>query len=116
MNKIITGLLMIAMSAHISLAADKIVGCEIRMENKTAYKGTCIIIPEYDGSFFLANANRQIPLFENTSMVSVSLIENDVADVLGLTSAGLRTRWGEAKRSQTDKTCWIGYEFEICAR
>jgi len=116
MHTIFTILLLIVLSSHLTQAADKIVSCEIMRDGATAYTGKCILMPLHDGSFILSNLQQQIPLFDDVSMVSVSLTEKDVADVRGLTSAGIRSLWGEAKRFQKDPACCTGYDFEICVR
>jgi hypothetical protein len=97
------------------MAADKIVKCEIFTNNKPAFTGKCIFSSDKGGSFSLSGV-KGTPFFDGISDVSVNIIENGVADVRGLTSDGMNSRWGEAKRSTKDKSCWIGDDFKICAR
>jgi hypothetical protein len=116
MSKIISCLALVLMFAQTSFAADRIVRCEISSENKTAFKGKCVFSPEEKGSFSLSNIKKQKPLYPGISVVSVTIIEPGVAEVRGLTSDGINSRWGEAKRSEKDKACWVGEDFKVCAR
>ncbi|WP_017295364.1 hypothetical protein [Geminocystis herdmanii] len=45
----------------------------------------------------------------------MAIIKSGVAEVRGLTTAGINSRWGEARRSKSDKACWVGDDFTICA-
>jgi len=49
-------------------------------------------------------------------LISVTMISPGVAEVRGLTRAGINSRWGEARRSTQDRSCWTGSDFQICAR
>ncbi|TAK59674.1 hypothetical protein [Methylobacter sp.] len=70
---------------------------------------------EKGGSFSLRNADKSKTILEGITDVSVYIIEKDIADVRGVTTDGINSRWGEAKRSTKDKACWIGSDFKICA-
>ncbi len=98
-----------------SPAAGKTVTCEIYSGGTVAFKGKCQYLPEAGGSFSLSNFKEK-PLFEGVEIVSVTIVEKGVAEVRGLTSNGNNSRWGEATRSPTDKACWVGADFKICAR
>ena len=37
-----------------------------------------------------------------------------VAEVYGITTSGINSRWGPARRSSKDKACWVGTDFSIC--
>lgn len=52
----------------------------------------------------------------NYGVTETILIVDDDEYVRGLTSEGINSRWGEAKRSKKDKSCWIGEDFKICAK
>jgi hypothetical protein len=116
MRRIISSLALVLFFAQSSFSADKVVKCEISSDNKTVYKGKCIFTPDEGGSFSLSNVKQQKPLFEEISVVSVYLVEKGVAEVRGLTTSGINSRWGEAKRSMKDKSCWEGSDFKVCAR
>jgi hypothetical protein len=114
MKKLGLGLALLFITAQ-SLAADKTVKCQIDSGNKVAYKGKCVFSPEEKGSFSLSNPNDNKPLLDEISMVNVYIIEKGIAEVRGLTTDGINSRWGEAKRSEKDKACWIGSDFKVCA-
>jgi hypothetical protein len=48
-------------------------------------------------------------------MISVSVVRPGVAEVRGLTKRGINSRWGEARRSKSNRACWVGEDFKICA-
>lgn len=52
--------------------------------------------------------------FDGAELLTVTVTEEGVAEVRGLTSEGINSRWGEAKRSTKDKACWAGGKFTIC--
>ena len=78
--------------------------------------GTCRFTSEKGGSFALANADRDKPLFGEILTVSASMVSPNVAEVRGLTMRGNNSRWGAARRSTRDRACWEGPDFRICAR
>lgn len=89
--------------------------CQIDGGGQTRYKGKCLFTPEQGGSFTLQHPQKNKALMNGISMVSVSIIEKDFAEVRGLTKEGINSRWGEAHRSQQQKACWVGSDFKICA-
>lgn len=77
-------------------------------------KGPCLFESGQDGSFYVQTD--AIPgLRDQIDSISVTIIEKDAAEVRGLTKDGINSRWGAAQRSTTDKACWTGTDFEICA-
>jgi len=98
-----------------SIAADRKVKCQIDSNGEPTYKGSCLFLPDTKGSFSLANPAKGKLLTGTISMVSVTVIEKGVAEVRGLTTDGVNSRWGEAKRSLKDKACWQGEDFKVCA-
>ncbi len=91
--------------------------CEITQEGKRVVNRTCDFAPDgRDGSHTLSARNKSGALFGEILMVSVSVISPGVADVRGLTRAGINSRWGVARRSPRDPACWVGEDFRICAR
>ncbi len=54
-------------------------------------------------------------LIVNRESINVYIIKPGMAEVRGLTTAGINSRWGEARRSNSDQACWIGDDFTICA-
>jgi hypothetical protein len=115
MKKSIPLLTVLLLISGSTIAADKIVKCQIDSAGEQAYKGKCLFIPDTKGSFALANPQKNKPLFDGITDVSVFIIEKGVAEVRGLTTDGINSRWGEAKRSTEDKACWVGEDFKVCA-
>lgn len=115
LKKLVLGLALLFMAGGQSLAVEKTVKCQIDSGNKVAYKGKCVFLPEEKGSFSLSNPSDNKPLLDEISIVSVYIVDKGVAEVRGLTTEGINSRWGEAKRSEKDKACWVGSDFKVCA-
>lgn len=94
----------------------RIVDCRVESEGKVQVNGKCRFTPEQGGSFTLESASANRPLFGSILQVSVALISPGTAEVRGLTRQGINSRWGEAQRSNDDRSCWVGSDFRICAR
>jgi hypothetical protein len=93
------------------------VHCTIRQLGETVLDGPCEFLAEgKSGSFSLWARGGQGELFPGVLDVSVSVVSPGVAEVRGLTVAGINSRWGEARRSKKDRACWTGSDFEVCAR
>lgn len=65
-----------------------------------------------NGSFWI---EAKSGLIAERESISVNIIKPGMAEVYGVTTAGINSRWGEAKRSNSDKACWVGDDFTICA-
>ncbi|MEM7155238.1 MAG: hypothetical protein AAF799_20485 [Myxococcota bacterium] len=79
-----------------------------------SYDGRCTFKPDGGtGSFSITPVGE--PDFFGANPLMVSIAEPGVAEVRGLTKDGISSRWGEAKRSATDRACWDGDDFSICA-
>ena len=98
-----------------SMAADKIVKCQIDSNGEPSYKGQCVFVPNEKGSFGLESTQKGKVLLNNVTSVSVWILEKGVAEVRGLTTDGINSRWGDAKRSAQDKAFWVGEDFKVCA-
>ena len=107
--------LVISSFSSINLAAEKVVRCQIDSNGNPSFSGKCLFIPDQGGSFSLGNTNKSKPIIKGVTVISVSILEKDEADVRGLTIDGINSRWGEAHRSVTDKACWVGTDFKVCA-
>jgi len=55
-------------------------------------------------------------ILENISIISVAVIGAGRAEVRGLTTFGINSRWGMARQSKSAPECWKGSDFEICVR
>ena len=81
----------------------------------TGFQGKCIFIAEKDGSFDLSRKNGRSNS-QTFYQVSVAITQKNVAEVWSAnTRGGTALKWGTATRSITDRACWVGDDFEICA-
>lgn len=73
----------------------------------------CIITSEKDGdiSWYVIEKKNGSPLLEEILSVSIVEMSPEEADVSGVTTFGVNSRWGQAKR---DGSCWAGEDFRIC--
>jgi hypothetical protein len=111
-------LLLAAGLAERGHAADKIARCQIFESDGTVdFAGKCRFLPERgSGSFTLAALAKDKPLYGDILMVTVSIVKPGLAEVSGLTKDGINSRWGIANRSTSQRACWVGEDFKICAR
>jgi hypothetical protein len=110
----VTGLLLLLFT---SATQAREVRCTLYEYRAIAYDGPCNFEPDgRDGSFTLSSRRAGGSLTKDIVMVSVSVIAPGVAEVRGLTRAGINSRWGEANRSRQDGACWTGADFQVCAR
>ncbi|MDB5722848.1 MAG: hypothetical protein JWP15_3466 [Alphaproteobacteria bacterium] len=77
------------------------------------FRGPCRFLPDKGGSFSLDPIGRKT-FSSEISTLSVFVTGPGVAEVSGLTAAGINSRWGEARRSRKDPACWEGADFRIC--
>lgn len=88
--------------------------CVIKNEyNETVFNNQCNF-EQFggNGSFIISSKSG---LIANQESISVYILKPGVAEVRGLTTGGINSRWGEARRSNSDKACWLGTDFSICA-
>jgi hypothetical protein len=104
----------ITLSAHAqeSRQAD----CTVRSDGEIVFDGPCDFLPEAGGTFSIASAESEDPLYGEISVITVFVVAPGEAEVSGLTTSGINSRWGAAQRSTSDPACWTGTDFEICAR
>jgi hypothetical protein len=110
---VISTLLLITQSIA---ASEQKVKCEIESNNVVMFKGQCLYLSEHGGAFTLSALDKNKPLYDDITAVSIVMIKKNVTEVRGLTTQGINSRWGNAKRSQKNKACWVGSDFKICAR
>ena len=95
----------------------RLVDCRVESEGKVQVNGKCRFIPDEGGSFTLEHADtKRAVFFGEILSVTVSIVSPGVAEVRGLTRQGVNSRWGEARRMTSDRACWQGSDFKICAR
>ncbi|MXP09072.1 hypothetical protein [Pseudoblastomonas halimionae] len=93
----------------------RIVDCKIISGGKQALDAPCEFSPQSNGGFTLTSKTGGGALYGRISSVSVSKIDKTNAEVRGLTSDGINSRWGAATRSAQDPACWNGNDFSVCA-
>ena len=96
-----------AKPAHAKTARCKIASADGR------YTGPCTFTPTGKGSFSVTVPARR-RLVGRTTMINVYMVGPGQAEVSGLTTDGINSRWGAAARSRTDRACWVGQDFSIC--
>lgn len=97
-------------------ARSKPASCRIESNGKVEFRGRCIFTPDRGGSFSLGPARGSGPLYGSILAVNVTIVGRGVAEVRGLTTGGINSRWGRAVRSKRNRACWVGSDFRVCAR
>ncbi len=77
------------------------------------YSGHCLFSLSENGAFTIRRSDGYI--MPSINQVNVYVLSPGIAEVRGLTTNGINSRWGSAKRSQKDPACWTGSDFEVCA-
>lgn len=104
------------LAAALAAAASKMASCQIASEGAVKFNGRCRFTSERGGSFSLSPARGGGALYGSILSVSVTIVSPGVAEVRGLTRAGINSRWGRAVRSKRNRACWVGSDFRVCAR
>jgi hypothetical protein len=116
MNKLLSTLCLTAVLSVPLLpqsAQAKEATCVIRSNNEIRFRGKCNFNQfAGNGSFWI---EAKSGLIAGRESISVNIVAPGVAEVYGLTTRGINSRWGEARRSQSDRACWVGSDFTICA-
>ena len=86
--------------------------CVITNDAGEKYHGPCNFTAARGGSFDVEPVGKRAML--GATSLSVYMMKPGEAEVRGLTSDGINSRWGAAVRSKTDKACWKGSDFSIC--
>lgn len=106
-------LLPFAGAASPAEAKSRMARCAIASAGQKPFSGPCRFTPEAKGSFSVAPVGRK-SFSPDVTSISVYLTEPNVAEVSGLTGAGINSRWGTARRSRRDRACWAGADFSVC--
>jgi hypothetical protein len=88
--------------------------CLIKQSGAIAFSGDCEFQLERGGSFSIRRSDNE-PIQPGVTDIYVSIVSPGVAEVRGLTTEGVNSRWGAATRNTVDGACWTGSDFEICA-
>ncbi len=97
-----------------AIAAPKPARCAIGNDYGESYAGPCRFVADRGGSFSMSRGDGK-PLMGEILTVNVFVTGPGVAQVSGLTTSGISSRWGEARREAKDRACWKGGDFRICA-
>ena len=88
--------------------------CVVETQETGAYRGPCLFEAGRGGSFTVEPpAGRR--LIADVVSVRLDVTGTGVADVRGLTTSVVNSRWGRAVRSRRDRACWVGSAFRVCA-
>ena len=90
------------------------VKCLVKSAGQSPYVGQCLFTRTAGGSFSLSRPGGGV-LLPRVTTVSVDVLPQGEAEVRGLTTDGINSRWGAAQRSTKDRACWTGADFEVCA-
>ena len=93
-------------------AKPRMARCAINSQGAPVYRGPCLFVAEPKGSFTIRPAAQR--QFAGVTSISLSVVDPGVGEVRGLTSDGINSRWGEARRSRRNRACWQGSDFSIC--
>lgn len=88
--------------------------CVINSAGAPQYRGPCMFEAGPRGSFTVMPARRR-SFPGGVGSISVWMTGRGTAEVRGLTSDGINSRWGTATRSRRDRACWVGSDFSVCA-
>ncbi|MFK4002684.1 hypothetical protein [Qipengyuania sp. NPDC077563] len=94
---------------------ERIVDCEIVSGGEEVLNAPCQFSPQSNGGFTLMSRSGDGAIYGRILSVSVSKIDSKTAEVRGMTSDGINSRWGQATRSAQDPACWSGSDFSVCA-
>jgi hypothetical protein len=97
-------------------AEARVARCVVVVEGQSILDGPCEFRSEdRKGSFSLAAVNAQEWLMPYAGTISIWVTKPGMSEVFVVQERS--SRWGKAKRSRTDRACWIGIEgsFKICA-
>ena len=94
-------------------ARPRAASCTVEVDGRS-WSGPCVFESERGGSFSISRpGQRYFP--GGYGVISLTLYGRGVAEVRGLTRGGINSRWGEARRSNRDRACWVGDDFRVCA-
>jgi len=93
-------------------AAPRIARCVVSAAGAATWRGPCWFEAARGGSFEVAPQRGSFA--DEVGSISVSIVRPGLAEVRGLTNRGINSRWGEARRSQRDRACWVGEDFSVC--
>ena len=99
--------------SSMALATPKTAICQIDEGGRQLYKGKCQFEAQGGGSFYISHPSFVQKVGVEGLMVLVERKNQAVVQATRIGGGG--SVWGEATRSQSQKACWIGSDFKICA-
>jgi hypothetical protein len=90
--------------------------CVIENEGQT-FEGPCNFRAEKGGSFTITPIDPAWPFFDAYASITVQVTAPGYAQEVRSLSADpspSNSRWGDARRSTSNKACWVGRGFKIC--
>lgn len=108
----VISMLVVAQTPQSAQASDAF--CVVKgRSQEVLFRGNCIF-KQFggNGSFSIESPSG---LIVGRESISVYIISPGIAEVRGLTTGGINSMWGQARRSTSDQACWVGREFTICA-
>ena len=86
-------------------------------EQKTVWSGACALGRD-DGSsgHFNIASPEDGEILPGIMSISVHMLESGEAEVRGVTTAGVASRWGSASRDLDNPSCWKGVDFRVCVQ
>lgn len=99
--------LTLAVPAHAKVAR-----CVIDSEG-TSYTGPCQYNVAKGGTFTVTPLHGR-SFAGGALSITVFVVRPGMAEVRGLTSDGINSSWGRARRVPRDRACWAGEDFTVC--
>lgn len=90
------------------------VRCHISNNQGLKVDRPCTFKPAGNGSFSLSLESGG-EITPGVVMINLYVTSEGKAEVRGLTTQGINSRWGEVTRSMQDPACWNGSDFQLCA-
>ncbi len=89
--------------------------CEIVSSGQRHVIESCLVSSQKNeqGMSFTLQGKDEKPLLEEISLINIDEVSPGLAEVRGLTTGGINSRWGEARH---EGSCWAGSDFRICIR
>ena len=86
--------------------------CVIDAAGAPRWAGACSFDARPGGSFTVTPTRGRFA--NGTTSLSLDIVRPGQAEVRGMTSLGINSRWGPARRSSRDRACWVGSDFSLC--
>jgi len=112
MTKKLLLMLAAAMVAAPAMSAPRTARCVVDTIGNATWQGPSRFEAERGGSFTISPVRGTFA--GGITQIGVAIGQPGIAEVRGLTSRGINSRWGIAGRSERDRACWVGEDFRVC--